>query len=208
MAWALSCTAGLALLFPAHWDLDKLSEGSNVYFFPQQWGKVIDHAESAEGGLTTVTQSADGLLTLLTNGKFQGNNSEQGEMIAQKSIALIPLLHTAQRDTALVIGYGTGMTPRVIHENEFRSLDIAELSEDMVRLADRQPQGVVAAADDDRMPTVQALDEVIFVDQPFAAEVRAFAEDGQEEFVLQLVALQGRVVLVALDDGALEGKAA
>ena len=142
MAWALSCTAGLALLFPAHWDLDKLSEGSNVYFFPQQWGKVIDHAESAEGGLTTVTQSADGLLTLLTNGKFQGNNSEQGEMIAQKSIALIPLLHTAQRDTALVIGYGTGMTPRVIHENEFRSLDIAELSEDMVRLADRHFENI------------------------------------------------------------------
>lgn len=142
MAWALGCTAGLALLFPAHWDLDKLSEGSNVYFFPQQWGKVIDHAESAEGGLTTVTQSADGLLTLLTNGKFQGNNSEQGEMIAQKSIALIPLLHTAQRDTALVIGYGTGMTPRVIHENEFRSLDIAELSEDMVRLADRHFENI------------------------------------------------------------------
>ena len=105
-------------------------------------GKVIDHAESAEGGLTTVTQSADGLLTLLTNGKFQGNNSEQGEMIAQKSIALIPLLHTAQRDTALVIGYGTGMTPRVIHENEFRSLDIAELSEDMVRLADRHFENI------------------------------------------------------------------
>lgn len=142
MAWTLGCTAGLAMLFPAHWDLDKLSEGSNVYFFPQQWGKVIDHAESAEGGLTTVTQSADGLLTLLTNGKFQGNNSEQGEMIAQKSIALIPLLHTAQRDTALVIGYGTGMTPRVIHENEFRSLDIAELSEDMVRLADRHFENI------------------------------------------------------------------
>lgn len=124
-------------LFPAHWNLDKLSEGSNVYFYPQEWGKVIDHAESAEGGLTTVARSRDGVLTLLTNGKFQGNNSEHGEMVAQKSFALIPMLHTTQRDAALVIGYGTGMTPRVVYENGFRSLDIAELSEDMVTLANR-----------------------------------------------------------------------
>lgn len=142
MGWALSCAVAFALFFPSKWDLDKLSQGSNVYFYPQEWGTVIDHAESTEGGLTTVTRSPDGLLTLLTNGKFQGNNSERGEMIAQKSFALIPLLHTAQRGNALLIGYGTGMTPRVIHENEFRSLDIAELSKDMVRLADRHFENI------------------------------------------------------------------
>lgn len=129
--------AGFITIFPEKWNLDKLSEGSNVYFYPQKWGRVIDHAESAEGGLTTVTRSSDGLLTLLTNGKFQGNNAEHGEMVAQKSFALIPLMHTSQRESALVIGYGTGMTSRVVHEHGFRSLDIAELSEDMVRLADR-----------------------------------------------------------------------
>lgn len=136
--WApLMIALAFIALFPAHWNLDKLSEGSNVYFYPQEWGKVIDHAESAEGGLTTVARSRDGVLTLLTNGKFQGNNSEHGEMVAQKSFALIPMLHTTQRDAALVIGYGTGMTPRVVYENGFRSLDIAELSEDMVTLANR-----------------------------------------------------------------------
>ena len=139
---AFACTGGLALFFPLGWDLDKMSQGSNVYFYPQEWGSVIDHAESTEGGLTTVTKSDDGLLTLLTNGKFQGNNSEQGEMVAQKSFALIPMLHVARRGNALVIGYGTGMTPRVIHENEFQSLDIAELSRDMVRLADRHFENI------------------------------------------------------------------
>lgn len=133
----LTATFGFIGLFPSNWNLDKLSEGANVYFYAQEWGTVIDHAESAEGGLTTVTRSKDGTLTLLTNGKFQGNNSERGEMIAQKSFALIPMLHTSQRETALVIGYGTGMTPRIAYENGFKSLDIAELSEDMVRLADR-----------------------------------------------------------------------
>ena len=63
-------------------------------------------------------------------------------MVAQKSFALIPMLHVARRGNALVIGYGTGMTPRVIHENEFQSLDIAELSRDMVRLADRHFENI------------------------------------------------------------------
>jgi len=138
----LAVAVGFTGVFPAHWDLDKLSQGSNVYFYPQDWGNVIDHAESAEGGLTSVTRSKDGLLTLLTNGKFQGNNSEHGEMVAQKSFALIPMLHTAQRNSALVIGYGTGMTPRVIYENGFQSLDIAELSQDMVKLADRHFENI------------------------------------------------------------------
>ena len=138
----LVAALGMLALFPARWDLDKLSQGSNVYFYPQEWGSVIDHAESAEGGLTTVTRSNDGLLTLLTNGKFQGNNSEHGEMVAQRSIALLPLLHTTQRNSALVIGYGTGMTPRVVHENGFKSLDIAELSKDMVLLADRHFENI------------------------------------------------------------------
>ena len=138
----LVVSLGMLALFPARWDFDKLSQGSNVYFYPQEWGSVIDHAESAEGGLTTVTRSKDGLLTLLTNGKFQGNNSEHGEMVAQKSFALLPLLHTAQRESALVIGYGTGMTPRIVHENGFKSLDIAELSQDMVMLADRHFENI------------------------------------------------------------------
>lgn len=132
--------AGLAL-FPAQWNYTALSTGGNVYFFSQNWGKTIDHAESVEGGLTTV---AEGLnehggkhLTLLTNGKFQGNNSEGGEMVAQESIALIPLMHTAQRDTALVIGYGTGMTARVLQDQGFAHLDVAEISRDIVVMADK-----------------------------------------------------------------------
>jgi spermidine synthase len=36
-----------------------------------------------------------------------------------------------------VIGYGSGMTARVLHDAGFRALDIAELSADIARLADR-----------------------------------------------------------------------
>lgn len=134
--------SGLLICFPSDWNFDKLSKGANVYFYPQEWGRVIEHSESVEGGLTTVTTSPDGLLTLLTNGKFQGNNAEHGEMVAQKSFALIPLLHTSKRSSALVIGYGTGMTPRVVVENGFSDLDVAELSKDMVNMADRHFENI------------------------------------------------------------------
>lgn len=131
-----SMAAGL-LLFPTQWNYTALSTGGNVYFYPQAWGEVIDHAESVEGGMTTVAKTGENHLTLLTNGKFQGNNAEGGEMVAQESIALIPLMHQAKRDAALVIGYGTGMTARVLQEQGFAHLDVAETSRDIVTMADR-----------------------------------------------------------------------
>jgi spermidine synthase len=121
-------------------DYGNLSSGANVYFYPQHWGKVVDHTESIDGGLTAVSERRVGeqpVRTLLTNGKFQGNDSLQGEMQAQIGFAVAPLLHTAERTRALVIGYGTGVTSRVLHEAGFRHLEIAELSADIVNMADR-----------------------------------------------------------------------
>lgn len=133
--------ASLAIIgvlgFPRAWDWNELSSGSNVYFLPQKWGNVIEHSESVEGGITAVTRNEGGILTLLTNGKFQGNNSQGGEMQAQASFALLPLLHLEARERALVIGYGTGMTAQVLHEQNFKSIDIAELSSDLVGLANK-----------------------------------------------------------------------
>lgn len=141
MAWAPAALV-LALLAtqPSTFDYTALASGANVYFRAQHYGRVIAAAESADGGLTTVAQRElpDGgrLSTLLTNGKFQGNNDPRGEVVAQVGIALSPLLHTAARERALVIGYGTGMSARVLKEAGFRQLDIVELSADIVRLAD------------------------------------------------------------------------
>ncbi len=127
----------LFTIYPTKWDLDRLSQGANVYFFPTYWGEIIDHTESISGGITAVAKNPEkeNELTLLTNGKFQGNNT--GEVQAQESIALIPLMHTHQRDNVLVIGYGTGMSARVMHEQHFKQLDIVELSKDIVLLADK-----------------------------------------------------------------------
>lgn len=149
--------AAALTLFPAQWNLTALSTGGNVYFRAQNWGEVIDHAESVEGGLTTVAQGLNEKggkhLTLLTNGKFQGNNSEGGEMVAQESFALIPLMHTAQRNAALVIGYGTGMTARVLQDQGFAHLDVAETSRDIVVMADKHFSNI--NADISRHPAVK-----------------------------------------------------
>lgn len=140
---ALACSVALAAVIAStsvKLDYAALSSGANVYFYAQRWGEVIDHAESIDGGLTTVTRSEHKDIgpvhTLLTNGKFQGNDALGGEMQAQIGFALAPLLHQDRRGAALVIGYGTGVTSRVFHEAGFASLDIAELSGDIVRMAD------------------------------------------------------------------------
>lgn len=130
-------------IYPTQWNLSRIATGANVYFSASARGEVVDSLESIEGGLTTVNtaefKEADGsisnVLTLLTNGKFQGNNA--GEVEAQKAFAQVPLLHQPKRDDVLVIGYGTGNSAHVLYEQGFMRMDIAELAADMVEMADR-----------------------------------------------------------------------
>ena len=73
-----------------------------------EFGRVIDHAENIDGGLTSSAQSErpglPPLRTLLTNGKFQGNDAQEGEMQAQFGFSLAPLLHTSHRKALLSSG--------------------------------------------------------------------------------------------------------
>lgn len=129
----------LLVMQPSYFNYSAIASGANVYFARQGWGQTIDHAESVDGGLTSVsmlrTPEGGKMLTLLTNGKFQGNDAMQGEMMAQVGLALAPLLHTQQRERALVIGFGTGVSARTLHEAGFRETDIVDLSADIIRLA-------------------------------------------------------------------------
>jgi spermidine synthase/MFS family permease len=142
LVWAPAAAVVLLLVAqPRSFDYTALASGANVYFTRQDYGRVIDAVESVDGGLTTVARGDPVVeggwvpLVLLTNGKFQGSNG--GEIPAQVGIGLSPLLHTPARGSALVIGYGTGMSARVIADAGFRELEIVELSADIVRLANR-----------------------------------------------------------------------
>jgi predicted membrane-bound spermidine synthase len=153
MAWSLDANdrrkIGLGIvmvlalfpLLPQGFNMTRLASGANVYFHSQSYGEVIDFAESLDGGLTTVsrfdTKNEGRVYTLLTNGKFQGDSSDKREMQAQVGFGLTPMLHTPQRERALVIGFGTGVTARAIHDGGFKALDVVELSGDLLDMAKR-----------------------------------------------------------------------
>ena len=145
---------------PLNYDI--LSSGANVYFAPQGRGKTVEAAESIDGGLTTVvrnqTSTGATVHTLLTNGKFQGNDAMGGEMQAQIGFAFAPLLHQDRRGKALVLGYGTGVTSRVFHEAGFEEVEIAELSRDVIKLADGHFSNVNASVSSKPGVTMQVTD--------------------------------------------------
>lgn len=131
---------------PRAFDYNRLATGANVYFRAINFGRVIDHAESLDGGLTTVHRAVvlgrpEPVKTLLTNGKFQGTDDRLGEMTAQIGYALTPLVHVDGRDSALVIGYGTGATAGVLYDAGFVQLDLVDLSRDIFTLANRHFAG-------------------------------------------------------------------
>ncbi|HLH27550.1 MAG TPA: hypothetical protein VKW77_01465, partial [Acidimicrobiales bacterium] len=130
----------LLALGPRRFDLDRLASGANVYFRADpKAGHVIDAAESLDGGLTTVSEVISGavppLHVLRTNGKFQGDDGP--ELAAQTGFALDVLLHARGRDRALVIGFGTGMTPHLVEAAGFARTDVVDLSADILRLGGR-----------------------------------------------------------------------
>jgi spermidine synthase len=102
------------------------------------------------GGVTTVTQGKDGVLTLLTNGKFQGNTG--WEMNAQRFFAHYPSLFVKRHDQALVIGLGTGTTLGTLAAYPWKHLDVVEISPSIVEAARQHFQsGNLGALDDPRV---------------------------------------------------------
>jgi spermidine synthase len=90
--------------------------------------------EDAEGGVTTVTL-AEGVYTLYTNGKFQGNTG--WEMDAQRFFAHYPSIFVDRFDRALVIGLGTGTTLGTLAAYPWKRLDLVEISPAIVDAARR-----------------------------------------------------------------------
>ena len=133
-------------VMPRELDAQALSWGANVYFQAQGWGHVIDSVESLEGGMSTVALHQNpgepAVKTLLTNGKFQGDDSYRGQMAAQIGFSLVPLLHLPSRRHALLIGLGSGVSARVTRDSGFASVDVVELSADVALLAARHFGGI------------------------------------------------------------------
>ncbi len=129
---AFSGVVLLAVLLP-RWNLERLTAGSNVYFdvyHPR--GEVIFAREDVHGGITSVTEGG-GIKTLLTNGKFQGNDGM--EMHAQRFFAHYPSLFVEHFDRALVIGLGTGTTLGTFAGYPWQRVRVVEISPAIVTAA-------------------------------------------------------------------------
>ncbi len=145
----------LAPLLP-RWDLARLTGGSNVYF--ERWSEpesIPFLREDVHGGVTTVTRN-HGVLTLLTNGKFQGNTG--WEMSAQRFFAHYPSLFVSHFDHALVIGLGTGTTLGTLAAYPWRKLEVAEISPSIVEAARAYFRAGNLGAIDDPRVTVHHAD--------------------------------------------------
>jgi spermidine synthase len=140
VALVLNIVALVAALVPTTpWDRLALTAGTNVYFrrhHVHRDSKLEFWHEDSTGGIVTVVSRrvADrDVKTLLTNGKFQGNDS--GEIAAQVALALLPCVAAPNRDKALVIGLGTGHSAEVVHAAGFAEIDVAEISSGIVEAA-------------------------------------------------------------------------
>jgi spermidine synthase len=123
----------LALLVPA-WDPRTLTAGTNVYFDSGgEPGRIVFMREDVHGGMTTVAERDDGVRTLYTNGKFQGNTG--WEMRAQRFFAHYPCLFVKEFDRVLVVGLGTGTTLGTLAAYPWRRLDAVEISPSIVEAA-------------------------------------------------------------------------
>jgi spermidine synthase len=123
---------GLWIVGP-RWNLIDLTSGANVYFESHQpITGLVSIREDVHGGVTTVAET-NGLYTLYTNGKFQGNNG--WEMNAQRFFAHYPSMFVRNFEQTLVIGLGTGTTLGTVATYPWKSIDVVEISPAIVDAA-------------------------------------------------------------------------
>ncbi|MEY2935535.1 MAG: spermidine synthase [Pseudomonadota bacterium] len=125
----------LAVLLPP-WNLQRLTSGTNVYFDigVVENGILESIHEDVHGGVTTVVRNpVTSERTLLTNGKFQGNDSR--EVAQNKGLGYLPTFFAEHTDRALLIGMGTAVTAAALAEFPYQRIDIAELAPAIVDAA-------------------------------------------------------------------------
>jgi spermidine synthase len=134
LAFGGAAVVGLLLAVHYSWDMQRVT-GTYAYFGGGWVGeKVLFLKEDVQGGLTSVVQ-AGSLRTLLSNGKFQGDNGEGVQ--SQTRFALLPALFTRHFERALVIGLGIGGTLHTVGRFPFRRIDAVEIAPQLVEAARR-----------------------------------------------------------------------
>ncbi len=145
-ALGTALASGLLAWTCGGWPLDPAKQGStpHAFFARQDWGTTIDSVERFGEGLSTVIRSTGDrpVKQLLVNGRFRGNDQWAGETQTQIAFTLAALLHQDRRGAALAVGYGTGLTSRILKDAGFERLDLVDADPSAVALADRHFQAL------------------------------------------------------------------
>jgi spermidine synthase len=147
----------LCVLLPP-WNLQRLTSGTNVYFDQGvvENGELESIREDVHGGVTTIVRNPiTNERTLLTNGKFQGNDSR--EVTQNKGLGYLPSFFAERTDRALLIGMGTAVTAGALAEFPYQQIDIAELAPAIIAAARTTFAGVNAHVLED--PRARVLEE-------------------------------------------------
>ena len=149
--WAV---AALLILVPCalwHWDPFRLDSSLGVTFgTPRQSSaastpgtaggaavsppRMVYSRESAQSGITTVMEWESHeppyrrVRTLLTNGKFEGDDDVYGQWDAQFGEGTLSSIFVNRLDRALLIGLGTGHTALALKQVGYQDIDVAEFS--------------------------------------------------------------------------------
>ena len=128
--YALPAIATLIVILAPAWNIARMTNGANVYFTAGPPPDAIERVwEDVHGGVTSVARRGD-VLTLYTNGKFQGDNG--AEMPAQRRFAHFPSMFVKNEERVLVIGLGTGTTLGTIAAYPWKHIDVVEISPSIV----------------------------------------------------------------------------
>lgn len=161
---AAAAAAVLFVLVMPRWDVRRWTAGMfRMYLartvYDDGWapyGEVIYHRD---GIVTTVTveQQEDGIgVSLKVNGKVDA--SDIGDMPTQILSGLLPyLLHEGPED-ALVIGYGSGVTPGAVLQAPVKTVRVAEIEEAVYEAANTHFSHVNHAPDTDARCTLHVDD--------------------------------------------------
>jgi len=129
-AIAFPALAALIVIVAPAWNIARMTNGANVYFTAGPPPDSIERVwEDVHGGVTSVARRGD-VLTLYTNGKFQGDNG--AEMPAQRRFAHFPSMFVKNEERALVIGLGTGTTLGTIAAYPWKHIEVVEISPSIV----------------------------------------------------------------------------
>jgi spermidine synthase len=130
----------IALALLPRWDLERLAGGAYRYAYREAAGELDESLHAGQlvyyrdGALATVSvKSLGGTKALAVDGKVDATDS--ADMATQRLLAHLPLLLHGSARNVLVVGLGSGATAASAQSHDIATLDVVEISPEVVEAA-------------------------------------------------------------------------